>query len=135
MSGSVPAFWITFQFHSGSIKSNPPVILQGQRIPRFNSIVVRLKGIPYIAVVAGKTPFQFHSGSIKRLCGCRKCVQHATFQFHSGSIKRTGTALKSRPAIASFNSIVVRLKEERQAKQERERASFNSIVVRLKGTP
>ena len=78
---------IKFQFHSGSIKStgwcssNPAlprfnsivVRLKGQKAGsaenlsrRFNSIVVRLKGEENWWRLSRTTKFQFHSGSIKR---------------------------------------------------------------------
>ena len=57
-------------------------------------------------------PFQFHTGSIKsnhRLLA--KEIQRLGFQFHTGSIKRQSIADMFQ-AQASFNSILVRLKDQ-----------------------
>ena len=76
-----------FQFHSGSIKSEPrpqaPAAIAG-----FNSIVVRLKAG---RVGNGKTPFCGFNSIVVRLKGGAKRARGGAagrFQFHSGSIKR-----------------------------------------------
>ncbi len=60
LRGKVP-----FQFHTGSIKRLHPHELPVP-VPRFNSILVRLKVCAAEAQAASPGWFQFHTGSIKR---------------------------------------------------------------------
>ena len=78
-----------FQFHSGSIKSRE----KSTYIPLcvcFNSIVVRLKGEWIPQNPGAAIWFQFHSGSIKRRYESQGYTSLIRFQFHSGSIKSWG---------------------------------------------
>ena len=79
--------FVTFQFHSGSIK-------------RCWSLALSLSS----------TPFQFHSGSIKSTTLDAEAGTWNRFQFHSGSIKSRKEAYRDEQD-RCFNSIVVRLKE------------------------
>ena len=58
-------------------------------------------------------------------------IRETPFQFHSGSIKRRGNQQFSRSS-HSFNSIVVRLKGHDEDAGDNAVHGFNSIVVRLK---
>ena len=142
-----------FQFHSGSIKrwkrsphwrisatcfNSIVVRLKGcsargkkSQTSCFNSIVVRLKVDLFCRDNFHHRPFQFHSGSIKRIHTPRAASPHSEFQFHSGSIKSMTRSDYERIA-GSFNSIVVRLKALPASAGAAEKQSFNSIVVRLK---
>ena len=133
-----------FQFHSGSIKSYDPRTYRWA-VLCFNSIVVRLKGTRSLEGEVSRTWFQFHSGSIKSsgsspchrcetpfqfhsgsIKSCRSCSNHCSavlFQFHSGSIKRR-SARDLKPLIGSFNSIVVRLKDESVQREHQHHLAF-----------
>ena len=74
-----------FQFHKGTIKTNPPGS-GGKTYGYFNSIKVRLKPPIVMRIFKGRL-----------------------FQFHKGTIKTAKTGQMFR-FIANFNSIKVRLK-------------------------
>ncbi len=98
-----------FQFHYGTIKSPGLPACRG-RLYNFNSIMVRLKGQPWVfgtkrdlyfnsimvrlkehaklinAVI--RQLFQFHYGTIKREDLFYYDKEKLTFQFHYGTIKR-----------------------------------------------
>ena len=75
----------------------------------FNSIVVRLKEFFENRIAQAQEPFQFHSGSIKRLLDVLGEIDVMEFQFHSGSIKSLPLGFVGKRS-QGFNSIVVRLK-------------------------
>ena len=55
-----------FQFHNGSIKSEFNTARNKDKVPRFNSTMVRLKEGDLCIVPRAIIEFQFHNGSIKR---------------------------------------------------------------------
>ena len=55
-----------FQFHNGSIKRSD-MKKQVQRLGRFNSTMVRLKGHTWEQIQKYQDVFQFHNGAIKRI--------------------------------------------------------------------
>ena len=145
---------MSFQFHTGSIKSRLCEILCGLGCKRFNSILVRLKVSP--TTPAGVTftgfnsilvrlkercdiyrrdacsVFQFHTGSIKRhVIAPREVVPSILFQFHTGSIKRvTDSQRQLFHGLFQFHTGSIKRKEV--VRVLRGYTGFNSILVRLK---
>ena len=84
----------------------------------FNSILVRLKDVAGLAGQFDLTLFQFHSGTIKsQTTDWGVSYLKSAFQFHSGTIKRVATLRPLASNQTSFNSILVRLKEENRNTQ------------------
>ena len=105
----IKPYFITFQFHYGTIKRNEVGKLI-QMLLNFNSTMVRLKGHPLPAANGART-FQFHYGTIKS--------SHAA-RIHGLSFY--------------FNSTMVRLKVHRVCPMRYPKKDFNSTMVRLKVT-
>ena len=75
----------------------------------------------------------FQTGSIKSVNDLTEFIEAHMFQFHTGSIKRRVGSHGCLRNISSFNSILVRLKEDGlQGFRCHRVGSFNSILVRLK---
>ena len=98
-----------FQFHTGSIKSDPIIAMPIEPELSFNSILVRLKD---------------NKGQLN-------WIEFNAFQFHTGSIK---SDLVGSPSVSEtrFNSILVRLKVNAYGHDHDGHIGFNSILVRLK---
>ena len=89
-----------------------PVFFEIRFFPRFNSILVRLKAVEITNWHCNSSSFQFHTGSIKRRHSIALLRSIMRFQFHTGSIKRDSELSEFNVFTTSFNSILVRLKEE-----------------------
>ena len=130
---------VSFQFHSGSIKTTGALLGKVKRA-RFNSTLVRLRLRHRLAHLLGTNTFQFHSGSIKtKRWGLRRNLDES-FQFHSGSIKTWLTTCGPTTApTTSFNSTLVRLRRGRLRPPEDRRAfpfqfHSGSIKTNLSGS-
>ena len=99
-----------FQFQTGAIKRLHHRYHKQHAKPRFNSKLVRLKGVyTHRLRLRGWLQFQFQTGAIKS----RRNTFHRTlsmFQFQTGAIKRAWPITSGDEEHCSFNSKLVRLK-------------------------
>ena len=103
-----------FRFHTGSIKSwNNPTRCGSE--PRFDSILVRLKGTTRTTTLTPRPEFRFHTGSIKSNATQQAKFLAIEFRFHTGSIKREALRAARTLTFSSFDSILVRLKVRNRA--------------------
>ena len=101
---------IMFQFYDSPIKSEYYFDKRAEEIS-FNSMIVRLKVLLLTSTRSSHFSFQFYDSPIKSLRRTRRTVCGA----------------------ASFNSMIVRLKEcSRGNRLDVPRECFNSMIVRLK---
>ena len=78
----------------------------------FNSIKVRLEQWGNMIINTLMT-FQFHKGTIRTRANKRGRFDLSQFQFHKGTIRTDKDKLLSGQVFQSFNSIKVRLEQER----------------------
>ena len=120
-----------FQFQTGSIKSLNRRTATTPRLLRFNSKLVRLKGI-----IPAKAPAEiscFNSKLVRLKVKARLTQRCAPqFQFQTGSIKRKPRARARGLQGGRFNSKLVRLKEQIRTDTVIAKVGFNSKLVRLK---
>ena len=121
-----------FQFHYGTIKSTMPMLFTETDI-RFNSTMVRLKGVCAPYVFSAFSLFQFHYGTIKRVV--EECLLALIACFNSTMVRLKGGRCGATPTawFCSFNSTMVRLKGAVVPIPTLPEGCFNSTMVRLKG--
>ena len=145
----------TFQFQTGSIKSNLFEIVDSDQDAGFNSKLVRLKGKLLIRVRKLTRKFQFQTGSIKsiassepKLCdrsgfnsklvrlkvACGRSLRFLRlFQFQTGSIKSSLRLLSKAAMTAAFQFQTGSIKRELATRAiDNDWTGFNSKLVRLK---
>ena len=78
---------LTFQFHNGSIKRNPPSNPMPQSQIGFNSTMVRLKVSPDKVPIPSQKSFNSTMVRLKGISHRTPLIKKNMFQFHNGSIK------------------------------------------------
>ena len=103
-----------FQFHTGSIKSQPFLL----------------------SLPSPSHQFQFHTGSIKSLLTPATCKSSSLwFQFHTGSIKRNLEVVTQRQGLANeFQFHTGSIKRGWSFMNSASASCFNSTLVLLKGS-
>ena len=95
-------------------------------------MIVRLKEDRFQKLFIHLYQFQFYDSPIKRKLKLYKISVFCAFQFYDSPIKSLKMDSLFEYALFSFNSMIVRLKDERFSKLFSCKVRFNSMIVRLK---
>ena len=95
-------------------------------------MIVRLKEDRFQKLFIHLYQFQFYDSPIKRKLKLYKISVFCAFQFYDSPIKSLKMDSLFEYALFSFNSMIVRLKVDKQKQEEKQEQSFNSMIVRLK---